>query len=378
MDMSTFLTKPLSLSKLELIEVDLPQHERFRSAVGYRYSREALFVRWVDSDGAWGIGESSCRPDPFFSHEFLNGARQVIEDHLFHLIPAAGTYGDLIAACKRIRGWQFAKAAVIEAVHDLWQRRGEQDPLDAWKPAALTEVPVGISLGLYDTSEQLVAKIGEGLDQGYHRIKLKIKPGLDSAYLRSAREAFPDAYLGCDANGSFDESNMDELKRLADFGLAMLEQPFAPDRLDLCAKLKREAPELQICLDEGVAAEGHLRAAIAMDAIDELNIKPGRVGGMLESIRLADIAGEYGLPVWIGGMFETGIGRASNLRFAARFGNAKAHDLSPSKRYFKQDVVAHPLDMNEDGKIALPTEPVSLDEAGLASVHVRTKELIKK
>lgn len=361
----------MSLAKLDLICVDLLQKETFQSAIGTRKSREALLVRWVDQEGRWGIGECSARPDPYFSHEYLAGVETVIADHIFPALPQQGIYADVLKVLSRVRGWGFARATVLAALHDLWQRNGLDDPLAAWPAPRLARVPVGISLGLYTNIDQVIAKVGEALDEGYQRVKLKIGPGMDPDYLASIRKTFPDAYLGCDANGSFDDATMHELDRLVDLNLCMLEQPFRPDRLDLCATLKKRCPDLKICLDEGVYEFGHLEAALSLGAIDELNIKPGRLGGIPTSIALANRCQEVGIPVWIGGMFETGIGRALKLRFAACFPNARAHDLSPSSRYFVQDLVTQPVVMDANGTIATPTEPVRLSFANLDRYTVR-------
>ena len=356
-ELAPFLQRPLHLTRLETIVIDLPQREPFRSAIGWRHSRRALFVK-IFADGAWGIAESSCRPDPYFSHEFCDGGVLLIQQQIIPLLEKIGTYGDLVAALNRIRGWNFIKAGVLDAVHDLWRRQGQADPVDKWQPA-LEKVPIGISLGLYDTTNALIKKIASSVEQGYRRIKLKIKPGLDRDYLRSVRAEFPDLYVGCDANGSFCERTMEELVALSDLDLAMIEQPFAPDRIDLCADLRSRSP-LKVCLDESVAEIGHLHAALRLKALDELNIKPGRVGGLPTVLAMAELCSNAGIPIWIGGMFETGIGRAANLRIAARCQDARAHDLSPSARYFIEDVVADPVEMDAQGWITTPDRPVTV------------------
>ncbi|MDJ0836475.1 MAG: o-succinylbenzoate synthase [Acidobacteriota bacterium] len=374
--MVNFSERELTLSRLEILIVDVPQIESFQSAVGKRHSRQALLLRWYDADGRWGIGECSCRPDPYFSHEYLDGVATVIGDFLFENLKDCRTYGDLTAQLARIRGWGFARAVVLDAVHDLWRRNGQTDPLDAWERPRLEKIPVGISLGLYSSTEALLDKVGRSVEEGYHRIKLKIKPGLPQDYLAAVRRAFPDLYLGCDANGSFDEDSIEQLVAMQDLGLANLEQPFSPDRLDLCAALKKRAPGLVICLDEGVSEPGHLIAALHMGALDELNIKPGRVGGIPVAIEMAEICEAHAVPVWIGGMFETSIGRSSNLRLAACFPDARAHDLSPSKRYFQEDLVTRPVSMDDRGFVARPDAPVTVDEDALT--RFLQKQIIKR
>jgi len=368
--MSDFIDRELSLSELELITVDLPQKETFTSAIGQRKSRRALLLRWVDREGHWGIGECSARSDPYFSHEYLDGVRAVLADHLFPVLDAEMTYGELVGQLDRIRGWGFARATVLAAIHDLWRRGGEADPLDHWREdERLYHVPVGVSLGLFDNAAVAIEKIAARLEAGFRRVKLKIRPGLDPAYLKTIRETFPDTYLGVDANGSFDETGLGELAAMAQHGLAMIEQPFPPDRLDLCSGLRQRA-DVRICLDESVREPGHLISAIRLGAIDELNIKPGRVGGIPNAKILAEICKEHGIPAWVGGMFETGIGRAANLRFAACFPEARAHDLSPSSRYFETDLVQYPIEMDGNGRVIRPDLPVTLEEEAMARFEV--------
>ena len=366
-----FLAQELTLDRLEILEVVVPQVESFRSAVGVRNERRALFVRWYDLDGAWGVGECSCRPDPFFSGEFVDGARKVLEDHLGRLLPHRGTMAEVVAATDRIRGWPFTVAAVLEAASDLLRRRGEADLLDAWDGPRLSAVPVGISLGLFPTAEEAVARVGRAVDDGYHRIKLKISPQMDLEPLRAIRDAFPKIHLGFDANGTGRTRDVPFFVGLAELEPATLEQPFAPDRLDLCVALKEQASDLCLCLDESVASFGDLVVAHRLGALDELNVKPGRVGGPLVTARILAYCREQGLPAWVGGMFETSVGRMANLRVASRLPEAKAHDLSPSSRYFTTDVVDPPVTMDSDGTVPMGTEqPAPLDESALEQLQV--------
>ena len=367
----------LSLDRLELNLIDVPQKETFHSAVGVRQSRQALIIRWFTVDGEVGVAECSCRPDPYFSHEFLSGVSRLISEIVFPQLENGMTYGAFRKLLARIRGWNFAKAAISEAVHDLWLRQGLSDPITEWREPAVQEIPVGISLGLYESISTLNSRVEAELAKGYRRIKLKIKPGIPVDYLASVRKYFGDIYLSVDANGSFDENSMEELLRYEDLGLAIIEQPFAPDRLDLSARLKQMMPELRICQDESVYEYGHLQSALILSAIDELNLKPGRVGGQEKVIALAELADSHALPIWVGGMFETGIGRTANLRIAARFKEARAHDLSPSTRYFIEDVIGNPPKMNENGAIPLPTTPPQIDEDRLNRFRVN-QEVLKK
>jgi O-succinylbenzoate synthase len=370
MNLQTFFDRPLKLKRLELNLIDLPQRETFRSAVGVRTSRQALILRYYDANGGYGVSECSCRIDPYYSHEFLRSVEQLITDFIYPRLNQVANFGELVAFLGQIRGWTFTKACVIEAICDWWRRSGQKDPVEVWKAPQLERIPVGISLGLFESTKAAIDRVAREFESGYTRIKLKIKPGLPANYLADVRQAFPEAPIGVDANGSFGETHVEELARLEALNLLMIEQPFAPDRLDLCAKLKQAAPGVNLCLDESVSGAGHLHTAHALGSVDELNLKPGRVGGQLTSIELSDLCESMNIPVWIGGMFETGIGRSSNLRIAARFPQAIGHDLSPSMRYFVEDIVEEPPIMDTNGTIALPVEPPRISETKLNKYRV--------
>jgi len=357
---------PISLRRLEMIEAVVPQFESFRSAVGVRRDRRGLFLRWWDREGNWGIGECSCRPDPHYSAEFNEAVKRLIESYLFERLPVEGSVADVVMALSVIRGWPFGRAAVADAMLDLIRRRGGRDALDAL-PTRVDEIPAGISLGIFDSASEAVARVDDALARGYRRVKLKVHPAMDLEPLAAVRESAPGAPLAFDANGSCARTDLHSfLPALAALEPLFIEQPFGPRRLDLCVELKRRQPGTRICLDESVEERGDLLIAYQLGAIDELNLKPGRVGGQLAAIELLAECDRLGVPVWIGGMFETGVGRFANLRLAARLAGAAAHDLSPSSRYFPRDVVAAPLEMSAQGTIPLFAEsPVALDEAAL-------------
>lgn len=355
-----------TLKRLELLEIALPQIEPFRSAIGLRTERRALIIRWIDQDGNQGIGECSCRPDPFFNGEFVEGAISIIRDFIFPQLKQQSTLSEITDIFKRIRNWPFTVAAVEAALLDLQRRGGKGDPLDHWQGPRLTKIPVGISLGMFETPEAAVERVAAAISDGYHRIKLKIAPSVNLSTLAAIREAFPDQHIAFDANGSLGINDFELLQKLAELRPSAIEQPFAPADLHLCQKLKQYLPELRICLDESVAAMGNLFSAHRLNAIDELNIKPGRVGGMLTALEMVRFCKSRQIPVWVGGMFETGIGRIANLRLAALLTDATAHDLSPSSRYFTDDLVMNPVDMDPDGFIDIADErPVTLNDANI-------------
>lgn len=365
------LGREIDLERLEITELAVPQVESFRSAVGVRHERRALFVRWWRHDGAWGIGECSCRPDPFFSGEFVASARLVLRDHLFPRLPRRGTIGDVVRVLARIRGWPFTTATVLDALTDLERRQGRKDLLDAWAGERRTKVPVGISLGLFDSPEEAVERVGRAATEGYHRIKLKVSPSMRRDTLDAIRHAFPELPLAFDANGSGNANDLSFFQGLATLRPLAIEQPFAPQRLDLCLALKDLEPDLKICLDESVAGLGSAITAFRLGALDELNIKPGRVGGPLATAEILAFCHHHRIPAWVGGMFETGVGRLANLRLASRLPEARAHDLSPSSRYFRTDIVQPTIVMASDGTVDIGAEqPAEIDEATFAELTV--------
>ncbi|MCG8329267.1 MAG: o-succinylbenzoate synthase [Chitinophagales bacterium] len=347
----SFFHLPISLSKLELLLIDLPQKSSFRSAIGIRKSRQALIVRWTNKDGLQGYGECSCRPDPFYSAEFLEGVALVIQRFLFPLIKEAKNYGEVINNMSKVRGWPFAKASIEFAAHHLLSQQHGKTIYDYWDRPVLNKVPVGISIGIQENLAQLKLTIQKGIEANYHRLKFKIHPQFPPDQIHTLSKYIGEAYLSFDANGSFASDNPKALAPFLDFNTP-IEQPFPPHRIDLYRKAIQELPNLTVCLDEEVKSLGHLIQAHQLNSIDELNIKPGRVGGIVNSIRIADYCFNNGIPCWVGGMFETGIGRSQNLQFAARL-NAPAHDLSPSSRYFERDLLENPLQMDAEGYILL-------------------------
>ncbi|MEM6795365.1 MAG: enolase C-terminal domain-like protein [Acidobacteriota bacterium] len=373
------LGREAPLDRLELLELAVPQLRPFKSAIGERHERRALIVRWLATDGSWGVGECSCRPDPFFSGEFVDGAIAVIRDFIRPLLGGPRlTLGTLVLALGRIRGWPFTAASLLEAALDRERRLGRADALELLAPPGepLERVPVGISLGLYDAPEGALRAVEDAAAQGYRRVKMKVSPAMNVETVREVRRAFPDLHLALDANGSCGPGDEAFLDSLADLDPEALEQPFAPEDLDRCADLRARIPGLRITLDESLTGFGALRSAERLGALDEVNLKPGRVGGQLETCAILRYCSKIGRAAWVGGMFETGIGRHANLRVAARLPAAAAHDLSPSSRYFSRDVVAHPLEMAADGTIDMSDDsPVELDEAALADMTVRRFEL---
>ncbi len=342
-----FLSTRVSLEKIELVVIELPQVKPFRSAIGVRNSRKALIVKWHTGEGVIGYGECSCRPDPFYSHEFVDGAIQVIQEFIFPLLKNATTYYKVLAALSKIRGWNFTKAAIEFALNDAIRRTSGKGILDVWERSRLDKVPVGISMGLFEDGISMSKSIEEAEKEGYKRLKFKINPAYTSPSIFKSLKASNHTNLSFDANGSFTKDDFDSLQQFAELGF-MIEQPFAPGSAYIKNEFEKEHSKLIVCLDEEVETLGQLIEQKVN--LFELNIKPGRVGGLYNTIKIMEYCFANNIPAWIGGMFETGIGRALNLQIASFLTDAKAHDQSPSNRYFKKDVLKTPIGM-ENGFI---------------------------
>ena len=365
--LSQFLSTNISLSKPELIVIDVPQVETFVSAIGERTSRKALIVKWINNNGIIGYGECSCRPDPFYSHEYVDGAIQVIKEFIFPLLKKADTYQDVLSALDKVRGWNFTKAAIEFAMNDVIRRETGRGIIEATRLEQLESVPVGISLGLFNSAAKLADKLEEIANLNYQRIKFKISPEYDNETILAALNNLNHENITFDANGSFNGDSFAILSRFAGLGHA-IEQPFPHGELFLYQEYLKQYQSFKLCLDEDIESYGNLVSLVLQ--MDEVNIKPGRVGGLYNSLKMIEFCRRHGLDAWIGGMFETGIGRGQNLQIAALLPDAKAHDLSPSSRYFSKDVLVNPITMDNGYIKADNFMNISIDEPALASMTI--------
>jgi o-succinylbenzoate synthase len=349
-----------TIQLLELVRVELPLVVPFRTSFGVQTTREALLVHAV-TDEAEGWGECVTPAAPVYSEEYTDGAADVLERHLVpRLLGATPTVGarDVRDRLGGFKGHRMAKAALEVAVLDA-QLRAAGIPLARHLGATTDRVPAGVSVGIPDggTSELLDLVAGY-LEEGYLRIKAKVARGHDVTPMAALRARFGDELaLQVDANAGYDPDDGDDvaaLDGLDELGLVQLEQPFAADRLRDHARhaARWRTP---VCLDESILDAVRARDAIEAGAARIVNIKPGRVGGLLESVRIHDTCEALGVPVWCGGMLETGIGRAANVALAALPGFRLPGDTSASARYFAEDLT-EPFALAE-GHVAVPTGP---------------------
>lgn len=364
------------VESVELRLVGLPLVRPFRTSFGTETEKECLLLR-VRTEGAEGWGECVAGPDPGFSEEFNTGARQVLSDFLVPALLSAGDIGDqdLDRVLSGVRGNQMAKAALVDAFVDAELR--EQDrSMAQFLGTDRERVECGVSVGITPTVEELLSQVDDFLAAGYRRIKLKIEPGLDFERVAAVRRAHPQILLSVDANAAYTLADVDVFRSLDDLDLLMIEQPLHHDDLLMHSKLQAQI-RTAICLDESIRSAADAQAAIELGACRIVNIKQGRVGGLIEAKRVHDVARAAGVPVWCGGMLETGIGRALNLSLAAMPGFTLPGDTSASSRYFTQDLT-EPFVMDADGTMAVPRGPgigVTPLADRLEQVTLRTDDL---
>jgi o-succinylbenzoate synthase len=334
------------LEAVELLLIRLPLLRPFTTSFGTTSAKEAVLVRAVGEDGVEGWGECVAAEDPLYSGEWNAGAWVVLREYL---VPAA-----LAGTESGIRGHPMARAALEAAVLDLRLRR-EGVSLARHLGGTRERVECGVSLGLEDDLDELVAQAARFVGAGYRRIKLKIEPGRDTEVVRAVRDAFPDVPLTADANAAYTLDDWKVFEELDGSGLKYVEQPLREDDLVGHARLQ-ERIATPVCLDETITSLTVARGAVEIGACRVINVKVGRVGGLAESRRIHDWARDAGVPLWCGGMLETGIGRAVNVAVASMPGFTMPGDTSGSDRYFERDLT-RPFVVDPDGTMEVPTGP---------------------
>lgn len=347
---------------LELIWIRKPLVGWFATSRGGISERNILLVR-VCADGVWGWGESGADWPPRYSYETVGTCWHVIEDFFAADLFAeeAPDEGAGPAVARRLGAWVWhpmARAAIEEAVWDLEARRRgvPVHRLYAGDKPARDRILVGISLGIQDDFEVLADQIDAALDKGYRRIKLKIAPGKDVEVVRKVRDRFGDIPLMVDANCGYRPSQADALVRLDDFDLLMIEQPFEHEELDAFADLQSRITT-PLCLDESAKTPEGTARALDRGAARIVNIKCSRLGGRSAGIEVHDLCEKRRVPVWCGGMLESGVGRLHNIATATLPGFRLANDLSASDRYWQQDIVEPQVELLDDGTVAVPDGP---------------------
>lgn len=378
---------PIAVDRVELRYARLRLTRPFRTSFGLERERHMILVT-LYGEGLVGWGECVTSENPGYSYETVETAWHVLKDFLIQevLSEALDSPAELASRVGHVRGHRIAKAGLEAAVWDLFAQ-SENKPLAdyLWEQGNYQgqrpdRVVTGVSTGIQPTDEETLDLLAERLELGYRRIKIKIEPGRDVSLVEAIRGRFPGISLMVDANSAYTLDDADVLRALDEFDLLMIEQPLYHDDIYLHSKLQRQL-ESDICLDESIHHVRDAEFAHDIGACRIINIKPGRVGGLVESRRIHDFCLANGMPVWCGGMLESGVGRAANVAIATLPGYTLPGDISASERYFKRDIITEPFTLNaEDSTLSVPEGPgigVEIDMDFLESLLVRQAELRK-
>lgn len=348
----------MELSGARLDEVELDLVEPFETSFGVEKRRRFLLLRLESRDGHVGYGECVASLDPLYSPETIGTAREMLTNHLLPavLLPGSVTPESFRAESARFRGNEMAKAVVESALIDI-AARARNRSVGRYLGGHRTRIEVGVSVGIQRSVPALVRRVGRYRSDGYRRVKLKVRPGWDEAAVRAVRREYPDLELWVDANQAYPTSAVERIRRWAEANhVAQVEQPFPARAIRAHARLARGAT-FRVCLDESVVDESSLEDALAAHAITSLNVKVGRVGGLLTGRALARRAARHRVPAWVGGMLESGIGRAHNVHLASLAEMTLPADLSASDRYYREDLIDPPFVLGPGSSLEVPRGP---------------------
>lgn len=360
------------ISSVELREIRLPLIHFFETSFGRTTERRILLVRVTDKDGGEGWGECTAGEGPFYSDEWVETAWPTLTEFLVPMVlgKTVESAAQILSLMKPVRGHRMAKAAIETACWDLEAKRAG---LPLWKHlgGVRTEISCGVSIGIQNTAEELMEKIRTEVEAGYQRIKIKIKPGWDVNIVEQVRRNFPDIRLMADANSAYTLADAALFKALDQFDLMMFEQPLAHDDIFDHAVLQKQITTA-ICLDESIRTREDAEHAIALASCRIVNLKLGRVGGHAQAKEVERVCRESKVPVWCGGMLESGIGRAHNIATATLAGFTLPGDVSASARYWSEDIIDPPVTVSANGTITAPDKPGIGFEVNLARVDSLT------
>jgi o-succinylbenzoate synthase len=372
----------LQLESIQLREIELPLKAPFETSFGITSRRRILIVRVFDKSGASGYGECTAMEEPFYNHETIDTAWTIISKYVTSMLASEGISNarEVARTLTPIQGNCMAIGAVETAIWDLEAKLLDK-PL--WQHLGGTKnvISCGVSIGLQRSTEILLEKVARELESGYQRIKIKIKPGHDIELVRAVRRGFPDITLSVDANSAYSlEGDAELLQELDDCNLLMIEQPLSAGDLLDHAKLQRQL-KTPICLDESITSLRDARHALELDACRIINIKLGRVGGHSSAHAIQEYARLKGVPVWCGGMLESGIGRAHNIAMSTLGGFTLPGDVSASARYWEKDIIEPPVTVTSRGSINVPLSPgigYEVNEKYIESLTKRSEEIFLK
>ncbi len=346
----------MKIEAITLREIQMPLVHFFETSFGRTYSRRILLLT-AHCDGVNGWGECVAGEDPFYSSEWTESAWPTIVRYLAPVVLGRNLESarDCAVLFSRVRGHRMAKAALENA---FWDAEAKQKGLPLWKVLGGTrsEIPCGVSIGIQDSVEKLLEKIQIELAAGYRRIKVKVKPGWDVNVLEKIRSSWSDITLSCDANSAYTLDQVEHLRSFDQFNLLMIEQPLWDDDIFYHARLQKEL-RTNICLDESIVSARAAAIAIETGACRIINIKAGRVGGLTEARKIHDLCQSQKIPVWCGGMLESGVGRAHNIALSTLKNFSLPGDVSASKRYWKEDIIEPEVEVSSEGMIKITGQP---------------------
>jgi len=346
----------MKIEAVTLRELHMPLVHFFETSFGRIYDRRVTLVT-VHCEGIDGWGECVADEGPYYSEECADTAWPVLRQYLIPLL-----LGKIVAYARdcapllaRVRGNRMAKAALENA---LWEAEAIQRAIPLWQLFGGTraEIPTGVSIGIQNSVDQLLEKIATELAAGYQRIKVKVKHEWDLRVLDQVRKRWPEILLSCDANSAYRIGELDHLRQFDQFKLLMIEQPLWHDDIYYHAQLQKQL-QTKLCLDESIRHARDAELALTLDACRILNIKTARVGGMSEAIAIHDAAKARDVPVWCGGMLESGVGRAHNIHLSSLENFRLPGDVSASKRYWKEDIIDPEVTVSAQGTIQVPNVP---------------------
>ncbi len=357
----------MKIESITLQHLSMPLVAPFETSFGRETDRECVFIV-LQAEGLTGYGECVATRDPGYNYETTGTVWHILKDFVAPLILGKDIKdaADFQTRVAGIRGHHLAKAGVEMALWDLLGKRDGKS-LKEMFGGTRDKVEVGVSIGIQESASALVRTVAGYLGNGYRRVKIKIKPGREVDETSAVRKAYPHLRLQVDANSAYTLETAHVLKAIDDLDLLLIEQPLFEDDIWDHRILQAEF-KTPICLDESIITPRHARYALEMQACKIINIKPARVGGLSQGIAIHNLCRAQGVPVWCGGMLETGVGRASNLALASLPGFVLPGDISASDRYYHRDITNERFTLNDDSTITVPTGPglgVTIDEAAL-------------
>ena len=345
------------IQSIELREIRLPLLHFFETSFGRTTERRIVLARLTDADGAEGWGECTAGEGPFYSDEWTDSAWSTLHDFLAPMLVGRQfeSASESFSVLKPVRGHRMAKATLENA---CWDLEAKKLTVPLWRHLGGTqsEISCGVSIGIQDSPEILLEKIRTEVEAGYQRIKIKIKPGWDRTIVERVRKEFPEIRLMGDANSAYTLDDVPLFKELDKFNLMMLEQPLAHNDIFNHAKLQQQI-QTAVCLDESIRTPEDAAHAIGLGSCRIINVKLGRVGGHSEAKRIECVTRERGIPIWCGGMLESGIGRAHNIAMSTLSGFTLPGDVSASARYWSEDIIEPPVMVSSHGTIKVPEAP---------------------